>query len=38
VGAPRGVTPVSMLPLGYASDRPKERARRALGDLAQRVE
>ena len=38
VGAPRGVTPVSMLPLGYASDRPKKRERRALEDLVQRVE
>jgi nitroreductase len=38
VGAPRGVTPVSMLPIGYASERPKVQERRALEDLVQRVE
>ena len=38
VGAPRGVTPVSMLPIGYASERPKDRERRALEELVQRVE
>ena len=38
VGAPRGVTPVSMLPIGYASERPKDRERRALEELVRRVE
>jgi nitroreductase len=38
VGAPRGVTPVAMLPIGYASGRPKGRERRPLDELAQRVE
>lgn len=38
VGAPRGVTPVSMLPIGYASERPKVQERRELQDLVQRVE
>jgi nitroreductase len=38
LGAPRGVTPVAMLPIGYASERPRAQERRALEDLAQRVE
>jgi nitroreductase len=38
VGAPRGVTPVAMLPIGYASERPKAQERRELEDLVQRVE
>jgi nitroreductase len=38
VGAPRGVTPVAMLPIGYASGRPGVQERRALEDLVRRVE
>jgi nitroreductase len=38
LGAPRGVTPVSMLPIGYASERPRPQERRALEELVQRVE
>ncbi len=38
VGAPRGVAPVAMLPIGYASERPRPRERRALEELVRRVE
>jgi nitroreductase len=38
VGAPRGVTPVAILPIGYPSGRPAVQERRGIEDLARRVE
>lgn len=33
VGAPRGMVPVALLPLGYAAEKPKAPGRRSLEDL-----
>ena len=38
VGAPRGVTPVAILPIGYPSGRPGVQERRGIEDLVRRVE
>lgn len=37
LGAPQGVQPVAMLPIGYAAEQPQLTARRALNDLVHRV-
>ncbi len=38
LGAPLGVVPVSILPLGYAAEEPPEPARRRLEDLVHRTQ
>lgn len=37
IGAPDGVRPVAMLPIGYAAETPDRRSRRALDDLVHRI-
>lgn len=37
IGAPKGVVPVAMLPLGYAAESPPQRPRRQLQDLVHEV-
>jgi len=38
IGAPAGIVPVSVLPIGYAAERPEPVERRDLEDLVHRVE
>jgi nitroreductase len=38
IGAPPGITPVAILPIGYAAEQPSRTPRRSLGDIVHEVD